>query len=141
MNDAEECLAQGVDERHLGDEDTGRGGRGLPAADGLRGFMVSDDVSPAWLARLRASTEADPWLHGFAVVHPESRSAIGNLGFKGPPDGDGVVEIAYCIVPGFQGRGYATEAAEALVAFAFASGSVHLVRAHTKPHNAFSARC
>ncbi len=106
---------------------------GLPAADGLRGFMVSDDVSPAWLARLRASTEADPWLHGFAVVHPESRSAIGNLGFKGPPDADGVVEIAYGIAPGFQGRGYATEVARAAVGFAFASDRVRLVRAHTLP--------
>ncbi len=33
---------------------------GLQAADGLRDFIVSDDVSPAWLARLRASREADP---------------------------------------------------------------------------------
>ena len=106
---------------------------GLPAADGLRAFIVSDDVSPAWLARLRASTEADPWLHGFAVVHPERRCVIGNLGFKGPPDGDGVVELAYGIAPGFQGRGYATEAARAAVAFAFDQDGVRLVRAHTLP--------
>ncbi|MEP7336182.1 MAG: GNAT family N-acetyltransferase [Acidobacteriota bacterium] len=106
---------------------------GLPAAEGLGAFIVSDEVSPAWLAQLRASVEADPWVYGFAVVHKESSSVIGNLGFKGPPDQDGVVEIAYGIVPGFQGRGYATEAAAAGVAFAFGSSTVRLVRAHTLP--------
>jgi ribosomal-protein-alanine N-acetyltransferase len=106
---------------------------GLRAAAGLRDFIVSDDVSPAWLAELRASTAADPWVHGFAVVHRESSSVIGSAGFKGPPDEDGMVEIAYGIVPGYQGRGYATEAAAALVAFALDSGRVGLVRAHTLP--------
>jgi [ribosomal protein S5]-alanine N-acetyltransferase len=106
---------------------------GMKAAEGLREFMVSADVSPEWLARLRASSSADPWLHGFAVVHRESRSVIGIVGFKGPPDDDATVEIAYGIVPRFQGRGYATEAAEAGFAFAMGSGRVRLVRAHTLP--------
>ena len=106
---------------------------GSPAAAGLRAFAVSDDVSPAWLARLRGATDPDPWLFGFAVVHKESQSVIGCLGFKGPPGDDGVVEIAYGIVPGFQSRGYATEAAEAGVAFAFGCDLVRSVRAHTLP--------
>lgn len=55
--------------------------------------------------------------------------------FKGPPDADGMVEIAYGIVPAYQGQGYATEAAAALVAFAFESGRVRLVRAHTLAAN------
>ncbi len=106
---------------------------GLPAADGLRAFIVSDEVSPAWLAHLRTSLAADPWLHGFAVIDRESRSVIGSVGFKGSPDENGLVEIAYGIVPAFQGRGYATEAAAAGVAFAFGSGDVRCVRAHTLP--------
>jgi ribosomal-protein-alanine N-acetyltransferase len=106
---------------------------GLPAAEGLRDFLVSDEVSPAWLASLRASVAPDPWVHGFAIVHRESGSVIGSAGFKGPPDEEGMVEIAYGIVPGYQGRGYATEAAAALVAFAFGTGRVSLVRAHTLP--------
>ena len=106
---------------------------GLPAAEGLRAFIVSDDVSPAWLARLRESAAADPWVHGFAVVHKESGSVIGNVGFKGPPDEGGMVELAYGIVPAFQRRGYATEAAGASLAFAFEEGRARLVRAHTLP--------
>lgn len=62
---------------------------GMPAADGLRGFFVSDDVSPDWLAALRNSSGPDPWRHGFFVVHRDSGSVIGSAGFKGPPDSTG----------------------------------------------------
>jgi ribosomal-protein-alanine N-acetyltransferase len=113
---------------------------GLRAADGLRDFLVSDEVSPAWLAQLRASPVADPWVHGFAVVHRESGEVIGSAAFKGPPDEDGLVEIAYGIVPSYQGRGYATETTMALLAFAFGSGRVSLVRAHTLPVSKASMR-
>ncbi len=106
---------------------------GLPVADGLHQFYVSDDVSQDWLDVLRSSSEPDPWRHGFFVAHRESRSVIGSAGFKGPPDAAGMVEIAYGIAPGFQGHGYATEAAAALVRFALASGQVRLLRAHTLP--------
>ena len=113
---------------------------GLRAADGLRDFIVSDQVSPVWLAQLRASREADPWIHGFAVVDRDSRSVIGNASFTGPPDEKGAVEIAYGIVPSYEGRGYATQAATALVAFAFGSDRVRLVRAHTLPEANASTR-
>ena len=106
---------------------------GLHAPDGLRGFVVSDDVSPAWLERLRASAGYDPWSHGFAVVEGDSDTVVGIAGFKGPPDLDGVVEIAYGIVPGYEGRGYATEAAAALVDFAQRDDRTRIVRAHTLP--------
>ena len=114
---------------------------GLPVSDGLHEFYVSDDVSPDWLAALRSSSGApDPWRHGFFVVHRENCSVIGSAGFKGQPDSTGTVEIAYGIVPSFQGRGYATEAAAALVDFAFASGQVRMVRAHTLPEANASTR-
>lgn len=113
---------------------------GLTVAEGMRDFMVSDEVSPAWLAMLRASTAPDPWRHGFGVVHRADRALVGAAAFKGPPDDAGMVEIAYGIAPGYQGRGYATEAAAALVDFARASGRVRLVRAHTLPTSNASTR-
>ena len=70
------------------------------------------------LATLRASAVADPWQHGFFIIHRDVRVVIGSAGFKGPPDASGIVEIAYGIAPGFQGQGYATEAARALIEFA-----------------------
>jgi RimJ/RimL family protein N-acetyltransferase len=106
---------------------------GFPVTAGLREMYTSGEVSPEWMAVLRTGQGADPWRHGFFLVHREKREAIGTAGFKGPPDDGGTVEIAYGVAPSFEGHGYATEAAAALVAFAFDSGLVELVRAHTLP--------
>lgn len=107
---------------------------GLGPADELRGFYVSGDVSPRWIAALREGSGPDPWRHGFFVVEAgQGGHVIGSAGFKGPPDSSGMVEIAYGIVPSRQGRGYATEAAGALVRFARADQRVRLLRAHTLP--------
>jgi RimJ/RimL family protein N-acetyltransferase len=91
------------------------------------------EVSPAWLALLEGSSPIDPWVHGFVIVHEASGDVIGKCGFKGPPDGGGAVEIAYGVNPEHQGKGYATEAAAALVSYAFDRGKVQVVRAHTLP--------
>ena len=113
---------------------------GYAVADGLRDFFVSGEVSPTWLASLRRAAGPDPWRHGFFVVHRDSQSVIGSAGFKGPPDSAGVVEIAYGIVPRFEGQGFATEAAAALVGFASASTDVRTLRAHTLPLSNASTR-
>lgn len=96
-------------------------------------------ISADWLARFEASTEADPWLYPFDVVHHASSAIIGTCSFKGPPS-DGVVEIAYGIEPSHQNHGYATEAARALVDYAFTHSAVRLVRAHTLPDAVASKR-
>ncbi len=87
-------------------------------------------VSPDWLARVHAAT-ADAWTLGYTLVHRATEAVVGSCGFKGPPTSDGIVEIAYGVAADHQGRGYATEAAEALAAYAFSSGEVRVVRAHT----------
>jgi RimJ/RimL family protein N-acetyltransferase len=113
---------------------------GVPLADGLRAMFVSGEVSPAWIAHLREAPGPDPWTLGFAVVHREDERVIGSAAFKGAPDEDGVVEIAYGIAPSYEGHGYATEAAKALVAFALERVDVTSIRAHTKPENDASGR-
>jgi [ribosomal protein S5]-alanine N-acetyltransferase len=105
---------------------------GLRIVPSLRAYMVSDEVSPEWVERVRsAPPEVNPWVHGFGVLHKEEDVVIGAAGFVGPPDAAGVVEIAYGIAPEYQGRGYATEAARALIKFAFADARVQKVIAHT----------
>src|SRR6478609_2838704 len=98
------------------------------------------EVSSVWLALLDSSNVIDPWIHGFVVVHQATGSVIGKCGFKGPPGADGAVEIAYGIAPEHQGKGYATEAAAALVSYAFDSGQVRVARAHTLPEANASTR-
>ena len=88
-------------------------------------------VSPAWLAQALAATEADPWLHGFKMVDRVTGAAVGSCGFKGPPNTERIVELAYGVKPEYQGRGYATESANALVDFAFRDGIIRTVCAHT----------
>src|SRR5215208_3072179 len=57
------------------------------------------EVSSAWLALLDGSTPADPWIHGFALVHRTDGNVVGRCGFKGPPGTEGMVEIAYGVFP------------------------------------------
>ncbi len=106
---------------------------GFRASPGLREFMVSPDVSPAWTASLRTLKAPDTWTIGFGIIDKESRTIIGGAGFKGAPDATGTVEIAYGIVASFEGRGYATESARALIDYAQKNEQMHQIIAHTLP--------
>jgi RimJ/RimL family protein N-acetyltransferase len=97
-------------------------------------------LSADWLALLAGARATDPWIHGFSLVHRDSGTVIGSAGFKGPPDCEGNVEIAYGVAPEHQGKGFATEAAQALVAYAFSREWVRSVRAHTLPQANASTR-
>jgi RimJ/RimL family protein N-acetyltransferase len=98
------------------------------------------ELSADWLERLRVFTPADSWTLGFSLVHLDNDVVVGTCGFKGPPDADGVVEIAYGVAPEYQGKGYATEAAQSLTDYAFSSRLVRVVRAHTRPEPNASTR-
>jgi RimJ/RimL family protein N-acetyltransferase len=106
---------------------------GYRAAKGLAELYSSGAERPEWRARLETATEPDPWTWGFALVLAGSGTVIGSAGFVGPPGAEGAVELAYGLAAEYRGKGYATEAAKALVGFAFASGQVRTVRAHTLP--------
>jgi RimJ/RimL family protein N-acetyltransferase len=115
-------------------------GFGLRAAAGLRDFYFSGEVSPEWLEQLRAARGADPWTFGFAVLLPTIAQVIGSASFKGPPDAEGMAEVAYAVVPVWQGKGCATAAVGKLIAFASGDDRVRLLRAHTRPENNASTR-
>jgi RimJ/RimL family protein N-acetyltransferase len=68
-------------------------------------------------------------------THPNGRrETIGTIGFHGPPDEGGRVEIGYRVEPGFRRHGIATEAVRALLAWAEAQG-IHRFRASVAPAN------
>ena len=99
---------------------------------------VRAEISPQWLALLEKSAPQDPWVHGFHVVN-DAGVTVGLGAFKGPPT-EGLVEIAYAIEPEHQNKGYATGAARLLAAFAFETGHVNVVRAHTLMNGIASQR-
>jgi [ribosomal protein S5]-alanine N-acetyltransferase len=104
-------------------------------ADGIRDQLLS--ASADFIARLETAKQSDPWQFGFAIIHRIDNVLIGTCGFPGPPDSNGVAEIAYGIAPIYQGKGYATEAAMALIDFSSNDPRVKTICAHTPAeHNA-----
>ncbi len=101
---------------------------------------VRVEVSPEWIARVQNSEPGNPWTLGFRARLRDTGAVVGTCAFKGPPDADGMVEIAYGIEEAYRGCGYASEASSALTTFAFRTGDVRCVRAHTKIDNVASVR-
>ena len=93
-----------------------------------------------WIARVRSSSPGDVWALSFNMIERQSGSQVGVCAFKGPPDAEAMVEIAYGVDEPFRGRGYATQAAEALTQYALGSGAVTVVHAHTLAANDASVR-
>lgn len=78
--------------------------------------------------------KAKPSLLGwwtYLFIHAEDEALIGQGGYKGKADEEGMVEIGYAIIPASVGRGLATEAARGLIANAFAHEHIERVDAHT----------
>ena len=73
---------------------------------------------------------ASDWCAYF-FIHPKAGILVGNGGFKGSPDDQGIVEIGYEIAAEYWNQGYATEAAQAMIDYAFAQPEVQAVMAHT----------
>ena len=113
---------------------------GVEVASGVRDFLAGPEVSAEFLERLKEWDAANPWEDGFGIVHVPDNKVIGLCSFVGTPTEDGMVEIAYGIAPEYQGRGYATAAARAMIAYAAASGRVRIIRAHTLPQENASTR-
>ncbi len=66
-----------------------------------------------------ASAQDWPWYTYWLAEIREIQFGAGLIGFKGSPDELGRVEIGYGIDPEAGGRGYTTEAARALIEWAF----------------------
>lgn len=76
----------------------------------------------------------------WVLIERRSRTVVGDAGFLGPPGEDETIEIGYSVVPDRRGRGYATEAVSALVAWALEQPGVSGVVARCTPHNTPSVR-
>lgn len=86
------------------------------------------DAFPVVRDRLRAHPSEARWWNWVIVIR-ESTEAVGSVAFGGPPGPDGAVLVGYAMYPEYEGRGYATEAVRALVAWAFGQPGVREVRA------------
>ncbi|WEV29497.1 GNAT family N-acetyltransferase [Streptomyces sp. 71268] len=97
--------------------------------------------------------EGDRVIAGYVTTHPDSRGrygqrqiieretglVVGAIGLFWPPT-EGSLEFGYGVVASRRNRGYAAEAARALVAFALTAPGVHTVHATVELTNPASVR-
>jgi RimJ/RimL family protein N-acetyltransferase len=110
---------------------------GLPVADDVRPPPLMQDALPFVVEQLRHHPDATEWW--MWAIALDGRFA-GTVGFAGPPDPEGSVQVGYSVLPEWQGRGVATDALRGIVGWAFGHPEVRRVRATIPPWNAPSIR-
>ena len=94
---------------------------------------------PGMFARMEEHPEdADGWV--WVVIDPLAGAVVGDIGFHSPVCEMTSIEIGYIIFAEARGKGYATEAAAALIAWAFAQPGIERVTAQIDPDNDASLR-
>lgn len=63
------------------------------------------------------------------IIHKADEVIIGDIGFMGGPDEEGIVEIGYSIIPEYRAQGYATEMAHCLITWAFQEQGIKVITA------------
>ena len=95
--------------------------------------------------QLRAEPARLPWLLRALVIREARREMVGFANFHGPPGVNdlglpGAAEIGYEVFPEHRGRGYATEAARAMIEWARRERGVRHFLSGIRPDNAPSLR-
>jgi RimJ/RimL family protein N-acetyltransferase len=114
---------------------------GLLEEPNLRGWLRSEDVRDlrerfgGWEVR-RSPDGSEEWLNWVVRAADDGRA----LGWVQATVGEGPVLVAYATLPSERGRGFATEALEALMAELRARLSGVAFEAHIHPDNAGSER-
>jgi len=95
--------------------------------DFLRYRLLQLDADPSireWLGRLMVLTDATG-----------ERQVIGTIGFHGPPDDQGRLEVGYRVEAPFRRQGFAREAVRAMFDWAASAHGVHRFIASVSPAN------
>lgn len=106
----------------------------------IPGDWPGPDLAAA-LPLMLAAIRAEPALHGWLVWLVVCDGAVvGDAGGHGPPDADGTVEMGFSILEASRGRGLATEALDALVAWIGEQPGVRRIVARAEAANTASHR-
>ena len=87
-------------------------------------LLDADPSIRQWLGRLMVLTDEDG-----------QRRAIGTIGFHGPPDELGRLEVGYRVEAPYRRRGYAREAVRAMFDWAASAHGIHRFVASVSPTN------
>jgi RimJ/RimL family protein N-acetyltransferase len=92
------------------------------------------------IAVARRQPETLPLLLRAMVLRADPEVAIGRIGFHGPADDSGMLEIGYEVFPAYRRQGYAREAVLAMFDWAQRDPAVLRFRASVSPENLPSRR-
>lgn len=113
--------------------------RNDPAVAELQAWDLPYTMEMAEQALASADGNAQPEVGWNQLALELDGEVIGDLALRYQPD-DGLAEVGWTLIPRFQGNGYATEAAGALVQALFERGGVHRIVASLHPDNVASMR-
>ena len=124
------------------DADTISSYRSDPEVHRTQGWERTDpDGVRADIEEMADRAPGDPggWVQ-FSVDERDGGRLVGDVGIS-PAEGEpGVIKVGYTISPDVQGRGYATEAVQALVDYALHTLGAEVVRAYADADNTPSIR-
>jgi ribosomal-protein-alanine N-acetyltransferase len=93
------------------------------------------------LPKMKKATEDNYlYLTFWIVIDKLTNTIVAELGFKGPPNRHGEIEIGYGTMPDHQRKGYMTEAVSALIGWASTREGVKAVLAEVEETNIASIR-
>jgi len=100
-------------------------------ADELRNFVVYR------MGQLVRDPSIREWLGRAMVLTDDAgeRLVVGSIGFHGPPDEEGKLEVGYSVDPAFRRRGYAIECVRAMFDWAHREHGVTEFIASVSPDN------
>ena len=129
--------------RALGERDLTTASREVGAKVSLWLADQLDNFVKYRIGQLDKDPTLQTWL-GRAIVLPATEDVgpcvIGSVGFHGPPDGAGRLEIGYSIEPGYRCRGFAREAIRTMFDWAHSTHGIKTFVASISPDNAPSLR-
>ena len=96
-----------------------------------------DDFLRYRLTQVDADPSIRKWLGRCMVLTDEvgERRVVGTIGFHGPPDDQGRLEVGYSVEAGYRRRGFAREAIQAMLDWAHATHGINRFIASISPTN------
>lgn len=92
------------------------------------------EALPVFINDLQDDPSSLGW-HAWMIIRKKSSLIIGDVGFKGTPDEERVVEIGFSIVPSKRRSGYAVEAVSSMVEYVLSKHGTIRLTAECSPEN------
>jgi ribosomal-protein-alanine N-acetyltransferase len=108
--------------------------------DVTKGEFETEADALEWISWVKKKNDEGRLIINFYIWLAQSNQCIGRVYIHSKPELNGEVEIAYGINEDCRNKGYATEAAKAVVKFAFENARQESLSAIVKPDNISSRR-